>query len=1285
MRHWGILFIIFAILLFTVGELYSSSRVGYDFSDDVVIVVLKPNISRPDHSVDVSFFGSSEIKSAEHISKITSQMALSALKARGSQYRAIYKITLCTHDKSKVWEMIDHLKKIEGVESVEPNYAHPIALESNDPSYSSLWGLHGTHGIQAPEAWNYTTGSHTVRVGVIDTGVASHSDLDDNVTIGWDFFNGEIITTDDINSHGTHVSGTIGAVGNNDEGVVGVNWNVTIVPMQSSYRADNGNDYFTTDTVVYAITWATNLWGTAERISVINYSVSGYGSTTSVRAAVNNFPGLYVWAAGNSQEDVDIYLQDFGSFNLSNILAVGAMTEYGDRSSFSNYSSSNQYVPIFAPGSAIYSTDLYNEYSLKSGTSMAAPHVAGVAALILSYNPSLTAPEVKELITSTATPLTISTPSGTLQRVNRLNVYNAFTGVTLPPPTNLTATLSNNNVMLSWSAPAGTTPLGYNVYRSQSLIPINATPISQTNYIDQTVSSGIIYDFRVCAVYAAGESISTNSVHIKLPSPTDGFITTFEDGSTNGWIVINGTFVNRWIVGTGTAASSIRSIYISNDNSQNVYTTTEKYSIVHFFRDIVYASETGNTLSFDFRGVAEMDFDYLRVYLCEPVYAPVAGSVPSGILLGEYSGYNIWSSQTINLPDLPVNTVKRIIFTWKNDFYEGDQPPAAVDNIVYNNGGSSPLVSLSATSLDFGYVGVNSISPQKTFSISNIGGSNLVVDTITLTGVDADDYHLTLSGLPWTIIPATYRTFTVTLSPSSVGEKIASIILTHDTAGSPINITLSGRGYPPISAFPWYENFSDNALPMGWINDGGWAFSDRQASSIYTNARCITPQLQLPITLQNRAMFFSYRVSNSSNNTAEYQILISTSTSPDVFTVIDSNYLGGSYWLYRSIDLSAYEGQSIQIAIQRTGGSSTLYLDDVWVGEGNTLITSFPFSEDFTPHNDGDDDSIYMPTGWINEYGWLFGTLEHARNESTEGLLITPRILFPNSPATHDVTISFTARSSEYEMSGYNVFVSTTGTSIDDFTLVDSGYLMDGILEELSVNLSLNSEQSIYIAFQRIFGSVYLDDLCVNLSSIFFNPPQTLTATASHQPNGDSQVVLSWQAPQAGSSGTLSGYRVYRDGTLLTLANLPQTPTTYTDTNVIDETTYSYTVRAIYENPTGESPDSNTDTATPQPLSDSDEVSYITQNQLYSNFPNPFNPTTTISFDIANDGNVLIDVYNIKGQKVKTLTNDIYKVGKYYVVWNGDDYTGRKVGSGVYFYKLTVSGYSSIHKMLLMK
>ncbi len=300
----------------------------------------------------------------------------------------------------------------------------PTAL-TNDPI--SLWGI---NKINAPEVWNKITNLTTVVVGVLDTGVDyRHEDLiqnmwtnsqeiagngiddDNNGYIddfyGYDFYKSNDSDPRDGNSHGTHVAGIIAAVGNNNLGVVGVNPNAQIMALKFfSDSGDNGSYYDAAEGIYYAVKLKQQYdldHRTGANIRVINASFGGTGGDSSFNNAIKaaeNAGILIVAAAGNNSRDTDINPFYPASANYSNVIAVGASNNNDRRASFSNYGETS--VDVFAPGQSIISTLPKNKYGTKSGTSMAAPHVAGIASLLFSINNNLTPEQVKEALISSS-------------------------------------------------------------------------------------------------------------------------------------------------------------------------------------------------------------------------------------------------------------------------------------------------------------------------------------------------------------------------------------------------------------------------------------------------------------------------------------------------------------------------------------------------------------------------------------------------------------------------------------------------------------------------------------------------------------------------------------------------------------------------------------------------------------------------------------------------------------------------------------------------------------------
>jgi subtilisin family serine protease/subtilisin-like proprotein convertase family protein/uncharacterized protein (DUF2141 family) len=309
---------------------------------------------------------------------------------------------------------------------IEPNYRVSINTTPNDPDFNQLWGLKNsgqTGGtpdadIDAPEAWDIQTGGNVV-VGVIDTGVDyTHQDLANNIWTnpgeiagdgidndsngyvddihGYDFVNNDPDPMDD-HFHGTHVAGTIAAEGNNGTGVAGVNWKAQIMPLKFLDAYGSGDTFGAIQALEYATMMGakltSNSWGGG------GYSQALYDAI----AAAGDAGQLFVAAAGNSSLDNDTYPDYPSSYDLDNIIAVAATDHNDQLASFSSYGAAS--VDLGAPGVDIYSTFPGNSYATLSGTSMATPHVSGVAALLWAQNPDMTVSQVKNRILASADPI----------------------------------------------------------------------------------------------------------------------------------------------------------------------------------------------------------------------------------------------------------------------------------------------------------------------------------------------------------------------------------------------------------------------------------------------------------------------------------------------------------------------------------------------------------------------------------------------------------------------------------------------------------------------------------------------------------------------------------------------------------------------------------------------------------------------------------------------------------------------------------------------------------------
>ncbi len=380
---------------------YQKATLKDDFKDDRIIVVLKhaysemnaeyvlQDLEAAKSTAESSFRSSQSSSETVEFESIEDLMVVDESAKENSlvnteNFKQILSIKLTEPGKENVLKAISELEQLDMVWAAVPDYNYEVAEDytPNDPYFSngSQWG---TKKISAESAWNITTGNANIKVGIMESGIASHSDLNANVQSG----NFTPPASADL-SHGTHVAGIIGGVINNGIGIAGTA-QVTMIPLDRS-------------NLVNTLTYAMN-----NNISIINasfyyaqYDADGNlipaSANPAHEAAISNYNGLLVCSAGNSGKNTDVNPQYPAGYTLSNVISVGASTSSDTRASFSNYGANS--VDLFAPGEGIYSTVPGNAYASYNGTSMAAPYVSGTLALMMAAKPGMDPLQMKDIL-----------------------------------------------------------------------------------------------------------------------------------------------------------------------------------------------------------------------------------------------------------------------------------------------------------------------------------------------------------------------------------------------------------------------------------------------------------------------------------------------------------------------------------------------------------------------------------------------------------------------------------------------------------------------------------------------------------------------------------------------------------------------------------------------------------------------------------------------------------------------------------------------------------------------
>jgi subtilisin family serine protease len=399
------------------------------------------------------------------------------------------------------------LRASSDVEYAEPNYYVYAQVIPNDPSFSQLWGLKNTGqgggyvgaDIKATQAWDLYTGNPNFLIGVIDTGIDyTHPDLAANIWTnpgeiagngrdddgngyvddvhGYDFINHDGDPMDD-GYHGTHVAGTIGAVGNNGVGVTGVNWRCKMIAIKFMDPSGVGTEADAIAAIGYSIVVGcrvtNNSWG----------NMSGGQAMLDAINAAGAAGQLMVFAAGNNGWNIDLVPFYPPSYVAPNMITVTSTDGRDLRPTLTNYGVAT--VNLGAPGYGIYSCKPGGLYQSLNGTSMAAPHVTGTAALAMGSFPLASSGQIRQLILTSTDP--IASMNGTTSTGGRLNAYKVLLNGDAVRPSRVTnlaiADTGSTSLGLAWTAPGDDSTIGTATHYDLRTSP---SPIDSTNFAAAT-------------------------------------------------------------------------------------------------------------------------------------------------------------------------------------------------------------------------------------------------------------------------------------------------------------------------------------------------------------------------------------------------------------------------------------------------------------------------------------------------------------------------------------------------------------------------------------------------------------------------------------------------------------------------------------------------------------------------------------------------------------------------------------------------------------------------------
>ncbi len=720
---------------------------------------------------------------AAKANSIATEVALQQVGVqRVKEFRHCKATLLKVNVAKTVEQVIKELRKSGLVEYAEPDYYQYAFLTPNDPQFPNLWGMNniGQGGgtvdadIDAPEAWDIRTSAQNIVVGVIDTGVDyNHEDLAANMWTnpedGTHGFNSLTSTNDpmDDHGHGTHVSGTIGGVGNNGIGVAGVCWQVQIMGLKFLDSSGSGS----TSNAITCLEWAidhganltSNSWGGG------GYSQALYDAI----AASGNAGMLFVAAAGNAGRDNDLIPNYPSNYDLNNIIAVAATDRNDALASFSCYGATS--VDLSAPGAAIISLLPNNQISPPwNGTSMATPHVSGACALLKARHPDWSVGQLKACLLANTDP--IPALQGKCVSGGRLNLFGTLQAslrlVSFGVPRLAPVDTPYTGQFL---AIGGTAPYTYQVTAGN--VPPELSLDNLTGVLSGTPLQSGSYTFTVTVTDAASGT-SSDTVTIEVFQVDEDF----ETGDFNRWPWSTGGDA-PWFVATDSAHSQTHAAKSGQiGDSQSNYlevTLTRGEGAVSFFR----------------RVSSESSFDYLRFKI-------------DGVEQASWSGEVSWNTTALSYPVSAGTHTYRWEYTKDSSLSIG-MDAVWIDDITFPPLTTEPALSVNPARLNFSAIQNGANPPSQALSIRNTGIGSFnwtatkTADWLTLsptsgscsTEIDNVTVSCNITGLA----VGTYTDNITVTAPGAVGSpRIVPVTLTVNPPGGTGSLTTlftSDNGY----------------------------------------------------------------------------------------------------------------------------------------------------------------------------------------------------------------------------------------------------------------------------------------------------------------------------------------------------------------------------------------------------------------------------------------------------------------------------------------------------------